>query len=105
MENKKPSVQKWIEGFLLYKHTKTNYEESNMAEKQVPKVNVNGTEYNLADLSDEAKVQVQNLRAADAEIRRLNMQMALAKTARNAYIQALQAALPEKKRVNKTTKQ
>ena len=74
-----------------------------MAEKQVPKVNVNGTEYNIADLSDEAKVQVQNLRAADAEIRRLNMQMALAKTARNAYIQALQAALPEK--VNQTTKQ
>ena len=79
------------------KHTKTNYEESNMAEKQVPKVNVNGTEYNIADLSDEAKVQVQNLRAADAEIRRLNMQLALAQTARNAYIQALQAALPEKK--------
>ena len=68
-----------------------------MAEKQVPKVNVNGTEYNIADLSDEAKVQVQNLRAADAEIRRLNMQLALAQTARNAYIQALQAALPEKK--------
>jgi len=67
-----------------------------MAEKQVPKVNVNGTEYNIADLSDEAKVQVQNLRAADAEIRRLNMQLALAQTARNAYIQALQAALPEK---------
>lgn len=74
-----------------------------MAEKQVPKVNVNGTEYNIADLSDEAKVQVQNLRAADAEIRRLNMQLALAQTARNAYIQALQAALPEK--VNQTTKQ
>lgn len=67
-----------------------------MAEKQVPKVNVNGTEYNIADLSDEAKVQVQNLRAADAEIRRLNMQLALAQTARNAYIQALQAALPVK---------
>lgn len=74
-----------------------------MAEKQVPKVNVNGTEYNIADLSDEAKVQVQNLRAADAEIRRLKMQLALAQTARNAYIQALQAALPEK--VNQTTKQ
>lgn len=74
-----------------------------MAEKQVPKVNVNGTEYNIADLSDEAKVQVQNLRAADAEIRHLNIQLALAQTARNAYIQALQAALPEK--VNQTTKQ
>ena len=82
---------------------KTNYEESNMAEKQVPKVNVNGTEYNIADLSDEAKVQVQNLRAADAEIRRLNMQTALAQTARNVYIQALQTALPLK--VNQTTKQ
>ena len=67
-----------------------------MAEKQVPKVNVNGTEYNIADLSDEAKVQVQNLRAADAEIRHLNIQLALAQTARNAYIQALQAALPVK---------
>lgn len=67
-----------------------------MAEKQVPKVNVNGTEYNIADLSDEAKMQVQNLRAADAEIRHLNIQLALAQTARNAYIQALQAVLPVK---------
>ena len=67
-----------------------------MPEKQIPKVNVNGTEYTMADLSDEAKTQVQNLRGADAEIQHLNMQLALAQTARNAYLKALESVLPEK---------
>ena len=53
---------------------------------------MNGTEYNVADLSDEGKAQVQNLRFAEAEIKRLNAQLAIAKTAHNAYAQALEKA-------------
>jgi len=65
-----------------------------MAEEKQAKINVNDTEYNLADLSDKAKIQVQNLRFSDAEIQRLNAQLALVQTARNAYIKALENELP-----------
>jgi len=64
-----------------------------MAEEKQAKINVNDTEYNMADLSDKAKIQVQNLRFSDAEIKRLNAQLALVQTARNAYIKALESEL------------
>jgi len=56
---------------------------------------IDGTEYNLADLSDEAKSQVTNLRVTDQEIARLQQQLAIYQTARTAYAQALKAELPE----------
>lgn len=52
------------------------------------------TDYNIDDLSDAAKAQMQGVQVAENEIKRLNMQLALAQTARNAYMQALQAELP-----------
>lgn len=66
-----------------------------MSEQKEQKININGKEYNMADLSQNAKAQLQSLSFADAEVRRLNMQLALAKTARNAYQQALVAELPK----------
>lgn len=60
-----------------------------------PKVTIDGTEYAAEDLSDEAKAQFNNVQLADKEIVRLNMQLALAKTARNAYAAALKSALPQ----------
>lgn len=65
-----------------------------MAEQQ-GKLNINGTEYNLEDLSDNAKAQFEGIRVADAELRHLKAKMALVQTARNAYIQALQIDLAE----------
>jgi len=56
---------------------------------------IDGTDYNLADLSDEAKSQVTNLRVTDQEIARLQQQLAIFQTARTAYAQALKAELPE----------
>ncbi len=67
----------------------------NMAEEQQAKLNIDGNEYNLADLSDHAKAQLASVRHTDAEIKRLNMQLAIAQTARNAYMQELQSALSE----------
>lgn len=69
-----------------------------MTENKEPKVSINGIEYALAELTEEAKAQVKNLKAADAEIRHLNTRLAIAQTAHNAYIKALEEALP--KRVN-----
>ena len=57
-------------------------------------VTVNGIKYLVADLSEEAKIQFVNLQAAEAEINHLQIQMALAQTARNAYQQALIAVMP-----------
>ena len=65
-----------------------------MAEEQGRTVTIDGTEYNLADLSDNARQQLANLSAADAEIRRIEAQLAMARTARQAYARALQRELP-----------
>lgn len=66
-----------------------------MAEEQQAKLNFNGIEYTIADLSDDAKAQIQNLRVAEAELKHLNAQLAITQTAINAYKQALQKALPD----------
>jgi anti-sigma regulatory factor (Ser/Thr protein kinase) len=65
-----------------------------MSEKKQLKIKVNDTEYNVDDLSDNAKAQLQNMNFASAEIQRLKIQLALAETARNAYQSALIAELP-----------
>ncbi len=62
--------------------------------KEEPALTVNGVKYLIADLSEEAKKQVLNIQAAEAEINRLQVQLALAQTARSAYQQALKVALP-----------
>ena len=56
---------------------------------------IDGTEYNLADLSTAAQQQLTNLRLCDQEIQRLQQQLAIAQTARGAYAQALQGELPK----------
>jgi len=56
-------------------------------------ITVNGTTYPLADLSEEAKSQVTNVQIVDSEIARLQRLMAIAQTARNAYVAALVTAV------------
>jgi len=77
----------------------TKQEQCPMAKKQAQDepqtLTIDGTDYNLADLSDEAKSQVTNLRVTDQEIARLQQQLAIYQTARTAYAQALKAELPE----------
>ena len=48
----------------------------------------------MDDLSPEAQAQVTSLQFVDAEIARLHAQLAVCQTARMAYGNALQAALP-----------
>ena len=63
-----------------------------MAEGQT--VTIGNKEYNLDNLSEKAKAQLANLRVADKEISRLQVQIALVKTARRAYAQSLKTELP-----------
>lgn len=59
-------------------------------------ITIDGTDYNLEDLSDNARAQLSSIQYADQEINRLNAKLALMQTARNAYARALSADLPEK---------
>jgi hypothetical protein len=63
-----------------------------MADQQTT-VTIDGQEYPLDNLTQEAKTQLQNVQATDQEIARLNMQLSIAKTARGAYSQALKNEL------------
>lgn len=64
-------------------------------ENQDSVVNINGTRYNLNDLSEEARNQLFNLRTAEQEITRIKQQLSMIETARNAYARALSEALPK----------
>ena len=65
-----------------------------MADEQAQTVTIDGTEYNVADLSENAQNQVVNLRVTDAEIEKLKQQLAIFQTARTAYARALSEELP-----------
>lgn len=67
---------------------------------------INNKEFNLSNLSDAAKQQLTNIQAVDAELGKLQQQMAIYQTARNAYVQALVSEVESepKAAVKKTTR-
>ncbi len=60
-----------------------------------PKITVDGKEYLIESLSDDAKAQLGALNIVDRKIADLQQEVAIMQTARNAYAQALAAALPK----------
>ncbi|WP_172116138.1 DUF6447 family protein [Halomonas hibernica] len=58
-------------------------------------ITIDETPYRMADLSEDARQQVLNLQITDAEIEKLQQQLAIYQTARKAYAQALSEALPQ----------
>lgn len=59
----------------------------------MPTIKINEKDYDTDSLSAEAKAQLDMLLATEGEIRRLQAQLAMAQTAKNAYAQALAAAV------------
>jgi uncharacterized small protein (DUF1192 family) len=59
------------------------------------KITIDGKEYLLADMSDDAKAQLGSLNVTDQKIATLQQEIAIMQTARNAYAKALAAALPK----------
>ncbi|HJU10987.1 MAG TPA: hypothetical protein VJ728_08920 [Candidatus Binataceae bacterium] len=59
----------------------------------MPKITIDGREYDSENLSDNAKQQLMNLTAVEAEIRHLQAQLAMFQTARSAYLSGLTAEL------------
>ena len=62
------------------------------------KISIDGKEYDLDDLSDEAKNQIVSLRFVDSELSRIQAQAATLQTARLAYSRALKTLLEEGKK-------
>ena len=59
----------------------------------MPKITVDGMEYNTEDLSDNAKAQVASLQFLEAQMAKIKSEIAVYETAKSAYIQALKAEL------------
>lgn len=57
-------------------------------------VTIDGKKYDLDQLSEAARSQLTNIQVTDQEIARLQQQVAIAQTARQAYARALQMELP-----------
>lgn len=57
-------------------------------------INIDGKRFDTDQLSADARSQLLSLQVTDQEIQRLNVQLAIAQTARNAYAKALTALLP-----------
>ena len=60
----------------------------------MPIINIDGKEYELETLSEDAKKQLQMMQYVDNELQRLQAQSAVLQTARISYAKALQQALP-----------
>ena len=58
-------------------------------------IKIDDKDYDVDDLSEEAKAQVASLNFVDAELSRLQLKSAAMQTARNAYASALQSLLGE----------
>ena len=64
-----------------------------MATDTEQKITIDDVEYNLSDLSDNAKAQLANIQFVDAQIQQLNNEWAVADTARIGYTAALKVEL------------
>ena len=59
----------------------------------MPKITVDGMEYNTEDLSDNAKAQIASLQFLEAQMAKIKSEIAVYETAKSAYIHALKAEL------------
>lgn len=66
----------------------------------MPTIKIDNKEYDLDQLSTEAKAQLASMQFADAELQRLGFLTAAMQTARNAYAQALNVALAAAQTLN-----
>tara|TARA_B100001059_G_C17703645_1_gene511510 strand:- start:111 stop:299 length:189 start_codon:yes stop_codon:yes gene_type:complete len=59
----------------------------------MPKITVDDIEYNTEDLSDNGKAQLASLQFLEVQMKRLQSEIAVYQTARNAYLTALKTEL------------
>lgn len=59
----------------------------------MPKITVDGIEYNTEDLTENGKAQLASLQFLEIQMTKLKSEIAVYQTARNSYIAALKAEL------------
>ena len=67
-----------------------------MADNENTKIIIDDVEYNLNELSDNAKAQLANIQFVDAQLQQLNNEWAVSDTARIGYTNALRTELTKK---------
>ena len=63
----------------------------------MPKITIDDIEYNTEDLSDNGKAQLASLQFLEAQMQKLNSEIAVYQTARIAYVNELKKELDEVK--------
>ncbi len=61
----------------------------------MPTVTIEDKKYDMDTLSKEAQAQVKNVTYCDTRLQELSAEMALVRTARSSYLQALMQAIPK----------
>lgn len=59
----------------------------------MPKITLDGVEYNTEDLSDNGKAQLASLQFLEAQMNKIKSEMAVYQTARSSYSSALKVEL------------
>ena len=59
----------------------------------MPKITVDGIDYNSEDLSDNGKAQLASLQFLEIQLKKIQGEIAVYQTARNSYVAALKAEL------------
>ena len=67
--------------------------EAKMDRESTGLITVDGVEYKFSDMTDAAKAQLSNIQFVDLQVRQLQNEISVYKTARNSYVAALKAEL------------
>jgi hypothetical protein len=59
----------------------------------MPKITIDGLEYNTEDLTDNGKAQLASLQFLEEQMKKIQAEIAVYQTARNAYATALKSEL------------
>ena len=59
----------------------------------MPKITVDGIEYNTEDLTENGKAQLASLQFLEVQMNKLKSEIAVYQTARNSYVAALKAEI------------
>jgi hypothetical protein len=63
----------------------------------MPKVTIDGIEYNTEDLTDNGKAQLASLQFLEVQMRKIKSEISVYQTARNSYVAALKSELEKSK--------
>ena len=81
---------------MITKKTGFFFDDDQKGQK-MPKITVDGVEYNTEDLSENGKAQLASLQFLEAQMTKLKAELAVYHTARNSYMAALKEELDENK--------